>query len=465
MFSRWLILRLMRLGLMALGLIGLTLSFRSATAQTPNRVSQPLGNRAAPLEFQGRYLVSVSDADMLASAYVDGRLGPREGEDAISVVPLSEHARELRAYETEVSNSVAGPPAAIAVTPDGRYAFVIETFRPRPEGDWQTQTFADLTHGNRITVIDLSDPTRPTPVQELAIAERPDSVSVNHDGSLVSVSINPEGAGTDTPLALIPFRNGRLGEPVYPPIATVPRGERIIHAEWHPSENILALVNETAAEVSFAQVVNQGAELAVQPWGNVVQIEKAPYIAKFTPDGRHVIVNNLFWGTDVEGTWSEAPRGSVVSIRLEAGTQADGSPRHALVSRAMTGVSPEGLTVSPNGRYVVTTNLERSYLPYGDRRITWFSSVTLITLDPQTGQLNRVADYSFDGILPEAAAFDASSQYLAVVNYDHFDDRTQGGSIDFWRVAVDPLDPQPRLVKTAYSIPVTRGAHSMVLVP
>jgi len=162
---------------------------------------------------------------------------------------------------------------------------------------------------------------------------------------------------------------------------------------------------------------------------------------------------------------AKPPRGSVVSIRLAAGTQPDGSPRHALVSRAMTGVSPEGLAVSPNGRYVVTTNLERSYLPYDDDRITRFSSVSLLTLDPQTGQLNHVADYPFDGILPEAAAFDASSQYLAVTSYDHFDDRIQGGSIDFWRLASDPLNPQPMLVQTRYSIPVTRGVHSMVFVP
>lgn len=130
----------------------------------------------------------------------------------------------------------------------------------------------------------------------------------------------------------------------------------------------------------------------------------------------------------------------------------------------MTGVSPEGVAISPNGRFVVTTNLERSYLPYDDDRITWFSSLSLIGLDPDTGQLRHMGDYPYDGILTEAATFDASSQYIAVANYDHFDDRIQGGSIDFWRIAADPLDPQPMLVQTRYSIPVTRGAHSMVLV-
>ena len=42
----------------------------------------------------------------------------------------------------KASNSVAGPPTAVAVTPDGRYALVVETFKPRPPGDAQTQTFA-----------------------------------------------------------------------------------------------------------------------------------------------------------------------------------------------------------------------------------------------------------------------------------------------------------------------------------
>ena len=418
-------------------------------------------DRAAPMNFQGRYLVSVSDADMLSSAYVNGLLGPREGRDALSVIPLNGHVRDLQAYEVEASNSVASPPVVVTVTPDGRYAFVTETFTPRPEGPAETQTFADLSFGNRLQVFDLIDPTQPTLVQEVAIAERPDSVSINADGSLLAVTFHPAGAGSETPLALIPFKDGQVGEPIYPTIPGFPLGERLIHAEWHPSQNVLALANETAGEISFVEVVGQ----ELRAWGNVVQAEKAPYMVRFTPDGRYAIANALYWGADVEGRWTEAPRGSIVSIRLEAGTQADGAPRHALVSRAITGVSPEGIAISPDGRYIVTTNLERSYLPYDDDRITWFSSLSLLILDPETGQLRHVGDYPYDGILPEAATFDASGQYIAVANYDHFDDLVQGSSIDFWRIAADPLDPQPMLVQTRYSVPVTRGAHSLVLVP
>ena len=130
----------------------------------------------------------------------------------------------------------------------------------------------------------------------------------------------------------------------------------------------------------------------------------------------------------------------------------------------MTGVSPEGLAVSPDGRWVPTTNLERSYLPYDDPRITWFSSITLARLDRETGVLTRVSDFSYDGILPEAAVFDNSGTYLAVTNFDHFDDRRAGSSVDLWRIQSDPLDPgNVQLVETEHSVRVPRGAHSAVI--
>ena len=60
--------------------------------------------------------------------------------------------------------------------------------------------------------------------------------------------------------------------------------------------------------------------------------------------------------------------------------------------------------------------------------------------------------------------FDNSGNYLAVVNYDHFDDRRTGSSIDFWRIQADPLErSNVQLIKTEHSVPVTRGAHSVVI--
>lgn len=437
----------------------------SATIFSPEQMHAEDRDLYAPLDFEGRFLVSVSDADMVSSAYVNGILGPREGRDALSVIQLGSDPRDWVAAEVEASNSVAGPPAAVDITPDGRFAFVVETFTQRPEGGNAAEhTFADLSFGDRLLMFDLSDPGNPRLHREVRVPTRPDAVRVNSSGELVAVAINPEGAGSQTPIAFFRLTDDGLGEPITPRIPGWVAGDRLIDLDFHPERDLLALINETGADLRFVEVVDEGDDLRLEPYGNVVQTEKAQYRVEFTPDGRHVVANALYWGPDVQGFWNEAPRGSVFTVRVAAQTTEDGTVRHALVSRGITGVSPEGLAVSPDGRWVVTTNLERSYLPYDDPRITFFSSLSLFGLDPASGALTHIGDYMYDGILPEAAVFDNSSSYVAVVTYDHFDDRRVGGSVDFWRITGDIQDPNRiEFVKTEYSVAVSRGPHSIVI--
>jgi len=421
-------------------------------------------NLSSPMDFRGRYLISVSDADMLASAYVDGKLGAPIGDDTLTILSLEGTPNSWTPREVPASNSVAGPPASVDITSDGKYAFVIETWGQRPRAK-ENATFKDLKFGNRLQVFDLSDSKNPKMVQDIAIPLRPDAIRVNLSGSLIAITFHNKGGGARTPLGLFPFSDGKIGTPVYPKIKGWNIKDRMIDVDWHPSENILALLNESASNIRFARVDEK---LGVTPFGNVVQIEKAPFRVKFTPDGRHVVINALYWGSDIAGRWIEAPRGSVLTVRMNAGQMIAGTtgaqPRHAMISTIKTGVSPEGLAVSPDGKWVVTTNLERSYLPYNDKRISWYSSLTLASLDQKTGQLERIGDFSYDGILPEAAVFDNSSSYLAVATYDHFNDRIKGGSIDFWHLVTDPLEPKRvQLLKTNLSIPVTRGVHSLVI--
>lgn len=135
--------------LQAFSIAGLTAAFHVAAAQTVSK---------AVFDFKGRYLVSVSDADMVASAYLDGHLGEVEGKDALSVIRLDKPVNELTAKTVEASNSVTGPPSSVAVSPDGRYAIVIET---RGQRSADCKLLSDLPAGKRITVVDLSDPDHP----------------------------------------------------------------------------------------------------------------------------------------------------------------------------------------------------------------------------------------------------------------------------------------------------------------
>jgi len=420
-------------------------------------------NLRSDLNFGGKYLVSVSDADMVASAYVDGNLGPREGRDALSIIELTADPRRWKAVEVPATNSVAGPPNSITVSPDGRFALVIETFKPRPENDGP-HTFADLQFGDTLLIYDLSVPGKPQLVQERKIPKRPEAVSFNAAGDMVAVSFSPHGGGAESPLGLFAFKAGKLGKGHFPEIEGWQAGERLIDVAFHPSENTLAAIEASGgATLRFLDVSGDGRADQI---GNVVDIERFPMRVLWSPDGRHAIVNATYWGPDIAGTWIEAPRGSIATIRMNAETRDDGSVRHAFVSRIPTGVSPEGLAVSPKGDWIVSTNLERSYLPYHDERITWFSSLTLAKFDPASGQLTEAGTFSYDGILPEAAVFDNSGKFIAVATYDHFDDSKRGGSIDIWRIQSDPLDlANVQLIKTEHSVPVTRGVHSMTIVP
>jgi DNA-binding beta-propeller fold protein YncE len=456
--------RLMQAGALALGGALAAPRPRLAARQATPAAEPATTNRTSPLDFEGRYLVSISDADMLASAYIDGNLGPREGQDALSVIPLGGDPRELRAHEVEVSNSVAGPPTAVAVSPDGRWAFVVETFAPAAP---DAQVFGDLPVGTRLTSVDLADPAEPRVHAAIDVGARPESVSVHPAGDLLAVTLYPPADGSPAPgqLAFVPVAGGDFGTPRVVAVSGIEPTDRTSHAEWHPSGEFLALTAVDIDRVVFLRATRSGDGVVVEPWGEPTVVGKYPFLGRFTPDGRFFLSCNLYWGSDVEGFWTEAPRGDVAVVGFAATAAADGAIRHPLVSRAETGISPEGIAISPDGRLVVTTNLERSYLPYDDERITWFSSLTLLELDPDSGTLTRLEDALYDGILPEAATFDASGRFVAVATYDHFDDRTPGGSIDFWRVVADPTHPTPRLVQTTTSVPVTRGVHSLVLVP
>ncbi len=438
-------------------------SFGTISTIALTAIAQEQGSRDlhGQLDFRGRFLVSVQDADMISSAYVNGQLGPREGRDTLAIISLEGDPRDWTAVEVFASNSVAGPPNAVSLSPDGGFAIVIETFEPRPDND-EPHTFADLKFGSKAVVFDLSDPKKPRKLQEIDLPLRPDSVSFNSSGDLVSISYGPNGSNADSPLTLHRFENGSLGEGTAPTVPGWTSGDRMIDTVWHPSEDILVLVDTTGgATMTFVHVSE---DLSLVQYGNIVDIGRAPFRALFTPEGGHVVVSSLNWGPDIDGTWIEAPVGSVQTVRMNAATKADGTVRHALVDHVETGVSPEGLAVSPDGRWVATTNLERSYLPYDDPRITWWSSITLARLDEGTGQLERVGTFNYDGVLPEAAVFDNSGSFLAVASYDHFDDRKLGGSIDFWRIQADPMNhDNVQLIKTEHSVPVARGAHSMVI--
>ncbi len=405
------------------------------------------------MNFQGGKLVAISDGDMLASAYVNGQLGTKESDDALIVATMSPDLTDVTVATVKVSNSVAGAPTAVAVTPDGRFAVVSESFGERGT---DAQSFGDLPVGSLLTLVDVSDANEPRVVQQLDVGSRPEGLSLSPSGDMAAIAMHPaDGRG----VAFVPLVDGALGEPSYASVPGTEPTDRLSHVEWHPSGDFVAITDVNRAIIRFAQVVRGEEGVSLEEWGNPVLVSKYPFMGRFTPDGSYFLTGNLYWGGDVVGVWTEAPAGDVTSIRF-ASEAGENGPQHFLIGRAETGTSPEGIAISPDGEWAVTTNLEVSYAPADDPRHTPYSSLTLIDIDRDTGRLHTVGTYAFDGILPEAAVWDASSSYVAVVNYDHFDRNREGGSIDFWKL-ID--GDAASLVKLRTSIETPHGPHSIVL--
>lgn len=410
------------------------------------------------LNFEGQFLVAISDADMVSSAYSDGLLGPFQGSDALSIIQLQGNVSDWRVSSVSVGNSVVGPPAALTITPDGRYAIVTETLGPRPAGN-ASATMQDLPTSSNLTVVDMRDLDNPVVVQVFKGFHQPSTVSVNAAGDLVAITHTLDGDGARTPLALYRFSNGALSLLSTPDIPGWTEGNLLMDASFHPHLNVLALTDNTQPRLLFAEVMGQVESTELRGWGNSIELERSPFTAKFTPDGRYVLSNAMYTGLG-----PEAPRGTISCIQLNSTQGADGSPEHILVSRAQVGVMPEGLAISPDGQWAVTANLERSTPALDSPDQGFFSSLSLLRLDPKTGSLSMVGTYAFDGILPEGVVFDSSSRFVAATTFDQYDGRSPGGSVDFWRISGDHADVnRVEFVKTSYSIPVTRGAHAIAL--
>ena len=71
----------------------------------------------------------------------------------------------------------------------------------------------------------------------------------------------------------------------------------------------------------------------------------------FSPDGRSVFAN----GGPAAPVPSELRHGLVLSVHLDTRTGTLGGPVHRVVVRLRTGYIPKGLSVSPDGRLLVTT--------------------------------------------------------------------------------------------------------------
>ena len=406
--------------------------------------------------FSGRMLVVASDGDMQASAYQGDVLGPTM-PDTLSIIPLDTPVRHWSAAAIPVTNSVIGPPSALALTPDGCHVIIAETKGQAPAGRPEAK-IADLPPGRTITVVNIADPRRPRVVERLAGAPNPISVTVSPDNRLVVIAYDTKGTAT-APLVVYRLDGDQLTAPETPAIPGFNPGDVLKNATFDPKSGLLGVVFAKQPRFSLMRLSAETGPLTLRAVGNQVPLATSPFMVRFTPDGRFALVNDI---DPPQG--SDDVRGTVTSIAI-AEPYGRGRIRNRVVSVARAGLLPEGMAISPDGRLLATSNLERTAYSASDPRHGSFASTTLMRLNHLTGALTPVATYPFAGVIPEALVFDNASRYLAVVSYDHPVVARGKGSIDVWRGARGARDPgRLKLLPTGLTLPIARGAQSMVIV-
>lgn len=440
------------------------LSLASAIFVSSSAVSfaQEVAPQAFPgyLNFEGRFLAVLSDVDMVASAYMGPPIGPRSAamQDQLTLIPLTD-GRPGDPVRVPVTNAVTAWPSLLAFAPDGQTAYVAETEKPA-EADARSR--ADLEPSGLLSVVAIGEELQGEVVQRIETGSRAVAVAVRPQGDVLAVSTTRSAriasglAQSAAPqLGLFPIgEEGRLGEMV----SIVLEGAESDppHIEWSPNGELLAITMGRSDRVRFYRWDGEG----LSPHGEAVSTGKLPGVGHWSPDGRYFFVTNLHWGGDTENLYVGSEISTMAAIRVAELDPEE--PKHLMVSTVATGASAEEFAVSPDGTMLVSLNMERSFLHPDDPRLTYHSSLTLITWDEATETLHSRGTFPFEGILPEGITFDGSGRFVAVANFAHANPLrpVEETTLDFWRVVPGP---SPMLVQMDLKLPVMRGAHVVKL--
>ncbi|MCI5047083.1 MAG: beta-propeller fold lactonase family protein [Aquisalinus sp.] len=415
------------------------------------------GLSEAPGTFQGRFL-AVSDTDMTATAYADGQLEPVAGNrDTMSLLVDGGVKTSIAA-----SNSVISWPQVVDVSSDGQLAFVVETKGPAAPGvSAYDSVYTDFPTGRQLSIFSVNSNSLELRQEMTGTGENLQSVEYSEKCNCLFVASET----TDAELVVIPLtQDGKTGEirkfTLEPPYAYDDTERRVRTMHISPDGDLLA-VNVANRRIQFYEIFSDETGLPdrVAAIGAPVEgLGRRLAVGKWTPDGKHFIITDVNWSDNTLFMLTQGP-GQLSAIRPpSAGKEAK------IVSQVKVGRSPEGFGISADGTRIATINMERTYLPGLSFLSVWQGrraySVSLLSLDTQSGALSELDRIYQAGILPEDVIFDKTGQNLAVAVFHRRKgaDRERG-FIDFFSIQEDRLRSQ------GVTQAVPRGAHDLVSLP
>lgn len=314
--------------------------------------------------------------------YTDrGQTNVQPGTDKLLVLDISNPGLPKIRATLDLANSLLGPPTNLQITPNGRLGLVANSVLHIADGaGWK------VVPDDKLFVVDL-DAKPPKLIDTVTVGKQPSGLAISHDGKLVLIA---NRAGKSVSVLSIDGTTVKH-------LADVDLGQEVA---------AVAITPDGKRAVAAMNVVSKIAVLAIE--GQTVTYDKAndipvganPYNVDITPDGKFAIVGSTGGGKDNADPLT---------------TLALTGPHPHVTGLTTAGTGPEGMAISPDGKYFVTPLLLGTSGMKSDYFYSRHGQAVLATIGPDGGL--KIVDRAVLGALPEGIAFSRDSRYVYIGNY------------------------------------------------
>ncbi len=306
------------------------------------------------------------------------------GHDSLCIFDTSRTPATPQLVATlALPNSLFGPPTNLAVTPDNRLGLIADSmhWEETPDG-WQPQP------GRNLHVIDLAA-SPPVIRQTITIGLQPSGLAINRAGTLALVA-NRSGQS----VSVLSIAQGRVQHE-----GDVAIGSAVVAVSFSADGARAFVAKLDAHRLGVLHI--DGTDVRYDRDDDLVT-GLVPYNLVVSPDGRRALTVDMGSATASDG---HADTVSVIDLTLQPAR---------VVDKVMVEDGPEGIAISPDGRYVAVAIVQGSNTPSAGWIHHPHGQVVLLRVDTQT--VTRVDAHPV-GALPEGIAFSPCSRYLYVGNF------------------------------------------------
>jgi DNA-binding beta-propeller fold protein YncE len=312
------------------------------------------------------------------------------GKDTVSIIDVSKPRDPRVVVSLPLMNTVVGPPTNLAITPDKTLGLVANSLDWVKDGDtWKGQP------DNKLFVIDLST-SPPKQIATLELGKQPSGMAINRAGTLALVANRADDtvsvlsiSGKEVKVVDTVSVSGGPNKEQPAAIAITPDGKHALVAKF--LANKVGLLAIDGQKVTYTKY-----DMATGLY---------PYNVAITPDGRLAIAGNNGGAGSSDGQVDTA---AIIDMTADP-------PR--VIDQVVVGDGPEGLAMSPTGKYAVEVILNGANLPHDKFFYHPASSVTLLKIDSKNKKVWRVGKPVDVGALAEGVAFSHDGRYLYAGNF------------------------------------------------